>query len=352
MTNFVRRRRRLTAGAIGAGAAVFCAVCWICTPQLRADGPKPCWAQPRPQDQLWLVSDRGLGCGPAQQQVPKLHYWRFDREQAWVPSTLPELVSSDDREVVTCVFAHGNRISSEEAFTRCWEAYRALVQCADERPIRFIAWSWPSDTVRGPINDARVKAWRTNPSGYYLAWFLDQLDPEVPLSLWGHSFGARIVTGALHLLGGGAINGLRLGSRTHAERARVQVALVAAALDTDWLVPGHFHGRAMSQTSGLLLVNNGCDMLLKRYRLIYAGIEVVSRRWDTLACQPGGFRAMINPRSVRSTPARMSVAGTRSSVISTGRTWSRRCEPACSFHGESVCRRRRQKLPLIPRTDQ
>ncbi len=44
---------------------------------------------------------------------------------------------------------------------------------------------------------------------------------------------------------------------------------MAAALDNHWLLPGHFHGQAFSQTSGMLLVNNGCDRLLKRYHWLY-----------------------------------------------------------------------------------
>ena len=234
-------------------------------PATHAASSKACC--PRPQDQVWLVSNRGLGCN-VEQQATKLKYWRYDCERSWVRSNLAELLAADDRGVTT-VFVHGNRIPRDEAFTKGWSAYRMLVRCADDRPVRFIIWSWPSDPIHGPVQDAREKASRTNPTGYYLGWFLDQLNPETPVSLLAHSLGARVVTGALHLLGGGQIDGHRLQERKHSSRQPMSAVLLVAALDNDWLLPGHFHGKAMSQVSSMLLVNNNCDILLKRYHLIY-----------------------------------------------------------------------------------
>ena len=222
----------------------------------------------RAGDQLWLVSDRGLGCNVAD-GAPRLQYWRYDCQRLWTRASLDELLAAEDPEMVTTVFVHGNRVSCDEAFTKGWSAYRGLVRCADERPVRFVIWSWPSDPVRGLIDDARLKASRTNLTGYYLAWFLDRLSPQSPLSLWGHSYGARAVTGALHLLGGGQLAGRVLDERVHPERDPAQVVLLAAALDNHWLIPGHTHGQAISQTEELLLINNSSDRLLKRYHLLY-----------------------------------------------------------------------------------
>jgi hypothetical protein len=234
-------------------------------PAVHAAASKPCC--PRPQDQVWLVSNRGLGCN-VEQQVENLKYWRYDCERSWVRSSLAELLAGDDGSVTT-IFVHGNRIAWNEAFTKGWDTYRTLVRSAGETPVRFIIWSWPSDAIRGPVQDAREKACRANPTGYYLGWFLDQLNPETPVSLMAHSFGARVVTGALHVLGGGQIGGHRLDERSHPVRQSMPVVLLVAALDSDWLLPGRFHGQAMSQVSSMLLINNSCDILLKRYHLIY-----------------------------------------------------------------------------------
>jgi hypothetical protein len=243
------------------GAALACR-------DLAADEPQTCLAQSRTQDQLWLVSHRGLG-GHAGQHVGNLKYWRYDREKGWVRSNLDELQAADDPNLATTIFVHGNRIPACEAFTKGWTAYRALVRSADERPVRFIVWSWPSEPVDGLVEDAREKARRTSASAYYLAWFVDRLNPETPVGLWGHSFGARIVTGALHLLGGGQLAGYRPIERSHASRQPMQVVLIVAALDNHWLLAGHAHGRALSQVDRMLLVNNSCDLALKHYHWIY-----------------------------------------------------------------------------------
>lgn len=220
----------------------------------------------RPQDQLWLVSDRSLGCA-SNCVEPRLQYWRYDCQRRWTRASLEELLTAEDPQTNTVVYLHGNRLSSGEAFERAWTSYRALVRCADERPIRYIAWSWPSDKAGGPIQDARIKASRTDTTAYYLAWFLDRLNPGAPLSLWAHSFGARAATGALHLLGGGELCG-RVLERKHPERVPANVVLLASALDNGWILPGRFHGQALTMTAHMLLVNNCADRLLKRYELI------------------------------------------------------------------------------------
>ena len=269
-------------GQLAAGLVVLLIGCTDCT-ALLADEPaaaiveapaavvtKACAVWPRAQDQVWAVSSRGLGCDVTA-GTQRLRYWRYDREQSWVKANLDELLAGDDPEVVTTVFIHGNRIDHCEAFSKGWNAYRRLVACADERPVRFVIWSWPSDPIRGPIQDARIKASRTNPAGYYVAWFVDRLQPGAPVSLWAHSYGARIATGALHLLGGGSVAGYRLKDSQAEPRRPVQAVLLASAVDDHWLLPGHAHGQAMSQLDGLLLVNNGCDNLLKRYQILYPG---------------------------------------------------------------------------------
>ncbi|MBI3838152.1 MAG: hypothetical protein HY288_09510 [Planctomycetia bacterium] len=267
-SNHRSRYRRVSVGLIANLVAVL--AIQISCAALRAGEPTAFDALPRPQDQLWLVSSRSLGCGNLPQRVANIQYWRYEREHSWLQASLDDLLAAGEENVVTTIFVHGNRISCEEAFTRGWAAYRAIVRCTDERPIRFVIWSWPSEAVHGPLNDVRLKACRTDPAAFCLAWFVDRLSPKVPVSFWGHSFGARVVSGALHLLGGGAIDGSRLDERLHPDRQPMQAVLLGAAMDKDWLLTGRCHGHALSQVASLLLVNNGCDALLKRYHLIYA----------------------------------------------------------------------------------
>ena len=48
----------------------------------------------------------------------------------------------------------------------------------------------------------------------------------------------------------------------------MRAVLMAAAVDNDWLLPGHQHGLALTQVDRLLLLNNPCDNVLKRYRFL------------------------------------------------------------------------------------
>ncbi|MCH8840330.1 MAG: hypothetical protein IH831_06565 [Planctomycetes bacterium] len=134
--------------------------------------------------------------------------------------------------VRTVVYVHGNRIEPGEDRYRGMLIYRSLVaQGRPSQPIRFIIWSWPASTIPGPIKDMRLKAARTCPVGWQLAWFIDQLPEETPVSLIGYSYGARVASGALHVLGGGRLNGLQLTERLHPQRPPIRVAMIAAAFD-------------------------------------------------------------------------------------------------------------------------
>ena len=130
-------------------------------------------------------------------------------------------------------------------------------------------WSWPSErTDNGLFEDVRIKAARTGPSALHLARFIDAIASDVPVSLMGYSFGPRIVTGTLNLFGGGTVDGRRL-NLSPGRKAGFSVVLIAAAVDNDWILPGHHHGRAVSVVDQLLLVNNGCDRVLARYHWLY-----------------------------------------------------------------------------------
>ena len=109
----------------------------------------------------------------------------------------------------TVIFVHGNQITPCDAKCEGLAVYRRLMRHgSDAPPIRFVIFSWPSAKVSGGLlNDVRVKAMRTGPAGCQLAWLIDQMPAETPLSLVGFSFGARIITGGLHVLAGGSLGG-------------------------------------------------------------------------------------------------------------------------------------------------
>jgi len=52
-------------------------------------------------------------------------------------------------------------------------------------------------------------------------------------------------------------------------RKRLNVVLISAAIDSQWLLPNQRLGGSLSQVDRLLLINNSNDNVLKRYHWLY-----------------------------------------------------------------------------------
>ena len=214
-------------------------------------------------------------CGDLGAAPPSLCYWRLDDDCQWSPADAAEFRATDDAAMPTVVFIHGNRTDADEAVDEgvvrlrghpggdCWAAV----------PLRDLV---VAGRARLPPHraDARLKADYSDVESYYLAQWLDQLRPGVKVSLIGHSFGPRIITGALHLLAGGEVAGRSLPPSTVAawtggKRNPVRAVLLASAIDADWLAPGGCHGLALSLVEQMLVTCNGCDRVLRWYPRLY-----------------------------------------------------------------------------------
>jgi hypothetical protein len=224
----------------------------------------------REGDQLWMVSCRGMGCRRPSQFVGNLKYSVYTPELGWQPSTRNAFFANRVPQVQTTFFAHGNQIDNSEAQRVAINVYRSLADAAPpDQSLHFVLWSWPSErTSGGLLADVRTKAQRTPAAGYYLGWLVDQFPADSRITLIGYSFGARIVTGALHLVGGGRLAGdLLLDPKK--QRKPVGAILMAAAVDDTWLRPGMPHGLATTQVDRLLFINNSADSALRHYHLLY-----------------------------------------------------------------------------------
>jgi len=231
-------------------------------------GPCGIHANSARQGSVWLVSTRHLGSWLCEEEFARgLDIQRYDGQQGWQPASLSEFHASEDADTPTLVYVHGNRFDWREAIQHGWVAHNTLVPGPDAGPpVRFVIWSWPSDRIRGLLRDVRVKAQRAHCEAYYLAQFLSGTDPQTPPGLFGFSYGARVITGALHLLGGGQLCGMKLDRPL--SRAPARVVLSAAAVHNDWLFPSNYHGRMIDQTGRMLLLYNSRDAVLKRYRFL------------------------------------------------------------------------------------
>ena len=117
-----------------------------------------------------------------------------------------------------------------------------------------------------PQIDIAVLGRQSGLNGIYLARLIESLPSGTPLSLIGHSHGARTVSAALHLLGGGDVQGHQWVASPRLGR-RIHVVLVAAAIDHQWLDPDGKYGRALSSAESILNLRNRRDAALGIYPL-------------------------------------------------------------------------------------
>lgn len=222
---------------------------------------------PLTNHQLWLVSTRDASSCPSLEQTSRLRYWRCDPDQQWRHSHLSELLGSDDPNMTTLFYVHENRVTQAETFGRARKVFRQLSDVAPAgQRFRMIALSWPSDRIAGGQRaDVQIKAQRSEAHSFYLAWLVDQIRPDVPVSFFGDSFGPRLITAALHRLGGGSIQGQGSFPRLHPQRRPVRAVLMSAALDAHWLYPGQRHGLALTQVEHMLITVNPADRTLRWY---------------------------------------------------------------------------------------
>ncbi len=177
-----------------------------------------------------------------------------------------------DPTVRTIVFVHGNQIAPGDAKVEGLGVYRCLMNyAADAPPLRFVIFSWPSAKAAGLLRDFEIKAARTGPASVQLAWLVDQMPAETPVGLVGFSYGARIVTGGLHVLAGGDLCGCGLPAHVHSNRSPINAVLMADAEHACWLGEGQFHGLALNEVGRLLSLNSCQDPAMRYYGLSVPG---------------------------------------------------------------------------------
>lgn len=241
------------------------AVADAATPPLVVEQPAPATAT-RPfqaaatcpsQHEVWRVSTRHLApCS----YPPALEVQQMVGGQ-WRTSSLEALLAPFNGQLM--LFVHGNRMEAPELHMRGTMYFNCLTAGACPR-IRFVAWSWPSDQIRGQVRDVRAKAGRADCEGIYLAYFLSQIPDGLPTSLLGYSYGCRVIAKALHVRACGGIPAMPLPPPARTFR----VAFTAPAMSSHALLPGHEYSQALTQIDRLLILYNTKDPVLKRYRVV------------------------------------------------------------------------------------
>ena len=245
------------------------------------------------QVEVYELSTRHLGCGVC--SLPKecsLDIHRATLDTCYTPSSLVDATApAADQRRITVLYAHGNWMTRENARERAKIIARHL-RCRSQQPLRVLMLSWPSQRERHPIADIRENAACTDTQAFYLAYVLRVLVAEESTSLLGFSFGGRIVTGALHLLAGGAIQGRKLeevwpeSAACHGNDPTVvqaggckpafRVSLIAPAVDQTSLQPHGVYHLAMGSIDKLVNIYNSRDPVLRRFRFLDSGSKPIA----------------------------------------------------------------------------
>lgn len=225
-------------------------------------------------DGFWIVSSRRL-CQERLQNNSTAWMDYFH----WAPGC--QMISSNQASfqnwlqpgIPICVYVHGSFVTWETVLEDSCDTYRWIKKSACGRPVQVVFFTWPSDeAITGiPLLDAKPLGERAGFNGLYLHSMLESLPYESPLSIIGHSHGARVVVSSMHLRGGGEVDGYRV--RTMGQR-RIRVVLAAAAIDHDWLCQGHRYECALNPIECMLNLRNHHDAALA----VYPWIRPFSRR--------------------------------------------------------------------------
>ena len=213
----------------------------------------------------------------------------------WQTEDLQNALIDDGKLVI--LYVHGNFMERNNALDRVLILNNYLRE-RSSKPYRLIMLSWPSTREPHPLRDVYENAESAESQALLVAWLLERLSRHADVSLLGFSFGSRAVTGGLHLAAGGTIPGFRYQSNLPREilESRYRVALVAPALDRDWLATLGRHSRSLETVSGLVNLYNSKDPILRRFRFIDRLSRPVAAGFAGFIGLPG-LESVSNPRA-------------------------------------------------------
>jgi hypothetical protein len=222
---------------------------------------------------------------------PSLEVRRFMGNQ-WISSTVDEALPGTDVETLNILYVHGNFMERNNALERV-RIVDGYFRQQSSRPYRLIMLSWPSQKEKKPLRDALSNAESAECESLYVAWILNRLRNHQQVSLLGFSFGARSVTGGLHLDAGGSLPGFQSLSASQIPNPQhYRLGLVAPAIDRTWLQPNGRHSLALSHVDSLVNLYNSKDPVLRRFRFIDRFARPIAAGFAGFA----GFAGAADPR--------------------------------------------------------
>lgn len=228
-------------------------------------GPAPPHRNGSADQRYWVVSARHCDYSlHADAPCCALQYFEGCSGRITRQVSLEQFCASLNPGVPICLQIHGSFAEFDGGYAN--STSRWLKNAAHGQPFEMVFLTWPSDRmVVIPMVDIGILGRRASKTGFFAADLINHLPPESPVCVVGHSHGARVASSALHLLGGGTVNGRRYGQPVVPRQLRT--VLLAAAIDHHWLNPGERFGNALCATESLINVRNHRDCALKIYCL-------------------------------------------------------------------------------------
>jgi Alpha/beta hydrolase of unknown function (DUF900) len=213
-----------------------------------------------------IISTRGCrnqveNCQPCDYQVYSFHGSSGGGERS-----LDEVYSSFQPGVPVCFMVHGSYVEWDSMLRDSAETYNWLKQAAPDKPVHVVFFTWPSDgTLKMfPRLELSKLGRRASQHSLYLAELISRVPEGHPISLIGHSHGARMVSAAVHALAGGAVEDRCYVGPPDCGH-RIRVVLAAAAIDHDWFNPGGRFALAPQRAEAILNLRNRHDFVLLLY---------------------------------------------------------------------------------------
>lgn len=220
--------------------------------------------------QYWIVSSR---CDVQHKRHKHLDDGELDVYQRTADgqlsgANLATLQSQMIPGVPVLICFHGSFVTWEDECLESHQAYQWIRNACPQLPLQVIFFTWPSDgMITGLIpTDVLIRGHQAEFNGFHAARVITCLPPSCPISMIGHSHGCRVILSALHLAGGGDVQGLTYPA-IQASPRRYRAVFAAAAVDHQWLNPKGRYGCALPVTECIVNLQNRKDLALAVYPL-------------------------------------------------------------------------------------
>ncbi|MDR0337478.1 MAG: hypothetical protein LBI18_10350 [Planctomycetaceae bacterium] len=217
------------------------------------------------QHDVWLIDTHSASWTQASDDdFARINYQRLHNNR-WQSSNATEFFDSQLPDVPLIVFAPGYTSTTANTIEVGLGITRIL---PSDQPYRMVFWNWPSQRIIHALrSDIRAKIPVTVANGYYLARFLQLLQPQSCVCLLGFSFGNRILGEAI--LNWEKLNTEKNSPNNTSEQLRIRMVMASSATDQHDFAEGAKYAQIPELVEKILILYNPTDFRLMFYPYLY-----------------------------------------------------------------------------------